>query len=390
MGMSASQARLIELTARMNDVEYEGQQINQQRQTLANKMNEIYNQAMTLEVPTAPSKIDFRTEAYSGKIGSQRVDIKMLEHGDWSAIKTTKAWSCYNTKGLIGTTPENYEAKDTVPFGSGDRITAAEIKVLAGIEDCTVDEFISLHCDTDSVAADGSAILTDENLSDKYKNEYKDSGLAVGGGAVEGMSFARAEYRNDSNFQTAFLGLKNYVEGTLKQVFKADDFAVIVTPGATATDPTEFKFVKKTDLETAQRDDSDGEVPVLGSELDTDAKVKMGVKEIRYDNNGHVEKAVLIDEEGNEQTIDIAVNSAAYDDIAYDAAMREYEAKKIAYDYEQNEFNKRTSIYQQQDKQLELKLTRLDNERNALNTEIEAVKKVIQDAIDKGFKTFSG
>ena len=116
----------------------------------------------------------------------------------------------------------------------------------------------------------------------------------------------------------------------------------------------------------------------------------MGVKEIRYDNNGHVEKAVLIDEEGNEQTIDIAVNSAAYDDIAYDAAMREYEAKKIAYDYEQNEFNKRTSIYQQQDKQLELKLTRLDNERNALNTEIEAVKKVIQDAIDKGFKTFSG
>ena len=39
---------------------------------------------------------------------------------------------------------------------------------------------------------------------------------------------------------------------------------------------------------------------------------------------------------------------------------------------------------------LEMKLTRLDNERNALNTEIEAVKKVIQDAIDRGFKTFSG
>ena len=41
-------------------------------------------------------------------------------------------------------------------------------------------------------------------------------------------------------------------------------------------------------------------------------------------------------------------------------------------------------------KNLELKLTRLDNERNALNTELEAVKKVIDDAIEKGFKTFSG
>ena len=41
-------------------------------------------------------------------------------------------------------------------------------------------------------------------------------------------------------------------------------------------------------------------------------------------------------------------------------------------------------------KGFELKLTRLDNERNAVNTEMEAVKKVIDDAIDKGFKTFSG
>ena len=70
--------------------------------------------------------------------------------------------------------------------------------------------------------------------------------------------------------------------------------------------------------------------------------------------------------------------------------MNKYNIEKAMYDQEQNELNKKTSIYQRQDKQLELKLTRLDSERNALNTELEAVKKVIQDAIDKGFKTFSG
>ena len=45
---------------------------------------------------------------------------------------------------------------------------------------------------------------------------------------------------------------------------------------------------------------------------------------------------------------------------------------------------------QLEDKKLDLKLKRLDTERNALNTEIDAVKKVIQDATDHGFKTFSG
>ena len=36
MGMSASQARFLSLTARKTNVEYEGQQINQQRTTLSN------------------------------------------------------------------------------------------------------------------------------------------------------------------------------------------------------------------------------------------------------------------------------------------------------------------------------------------------------------------
>ena len=60
------------------------------------------------------------------------------------------------------------------------------------------------------------------------------------------------------------------------------------------------------------------------------------------------------------------------------------------HDKKQQEINAKTSIVQQQDKNLELKLTRLDNERNAVNTEIEAVKKVVSDNIEKSYKTFSG
>ena len=78
------------------------------------------------------------------------------------------------------------------------------------------------------------------------------------------------------------------------------------------------------------------------------------------------------------------------DDKAYEDAFNQYEYKKYLYDQRQQEINVKTSIIQSEDKNLELKLTRLDNERNAVNTEIEAVKKVVQDNIDKSYKTFSG
>ena len=91
----------------------------------------------------------------------------------------------------------------------------------------------------------------------------------------------------------------------------------------------------------------------------------------------------------NGETVTMHVEQVV-DEVKYDKEMNKYNIAKIEYDQEVNELNKQTSLYQRQDKQLELKLTRLDTERNALNTEIDSVKKVIQDATESGFKTFSG
>jgi len=55
MGLSASQTRYLSLTARKSNVEYQGQQINQQRTTLANQSSALYTQMMALKVPTPPS-----------------------------------------------------------------------------------------------------------------------------------------------------------------------------------------------------------------------------------------------------------------------------------------------------------------------------------------------
>ena len=65
MGLAASQARFLNLTARKTNIEYEGQQINQQRTTLANQSANYYNEMLTLTVPTPPSTDTYKTIVYS-------------------------------------------------------------------------------------------------------------------------------------------------------------------------------------------------------------------------------------------------------------------------------------------------------------------------------------
>ena len=70
MGMSASQARYLGLIARQNDLEYQGQQINQERTVLSQQVTALYNTLQNMTVPTPPSTTDYTTIQYSGSIGA--------------------------------------------------------------------------------------------------------------------------------------------------------------------------------------------------------------------------------------------------------------------------------------------------------------------------------
>ena len=50
MGMAASQARFLGLTARKTNTEYEGQQVNQQRTALANQSAGLFNEMLALRL----------------------------------------------------------------------------------------------------------------------------------------------------------------------------------------------------------------------------------------------------------------------------------------------------------------------------------------------------
>lgn len=72
MGMAASQARYLGLTARKTNCEWEGQQINQARTALANQSANLFNQMLALSVPDCPDKTDFTTVQYSYTDGNNK------------------------------------------------------------------------------------------------------------------------------------------------------------------------------------------------------------------------------------------------------------------------------------------------------------------------------
>lgn len=65
MGMAASQARYLALTARKSNVEFQGQQINQQRTMLAVEQSELFSELTNLKNPIPPSSIDYEYDVYT-------------------------------------------------------------------------------------------------------------------------------------------------------------------------------------------------------------------------------------------------------------------------------------------------------------------------------------
>ncbi len=76
MGLAASQARYLALSARKTNIEYEGQQINQQRLVLSNQSADLFNQMLTMSVPVCPDSSNYSKLQYSWNDGT---NISILE-----------------------------------------------------------------------------------------------------------------------------------------------------------------------------------------------------------------------------------------------------------------------------------------------------------------------
>jgi len=101
MGLAASQARFLGLTARKSNTEYEGQQVNQQRTALANESASLYSQLTNLSVPTPPDITNYYKTEYSFTYNGDTYTMSSLpvrtDNGYTVSLTHTKEVDGYKT-----------------------------------------------------------------------------------------------------------------------------------------------------------------------------------------------------------------------------------------------------------------------------------------------------
>ena len=127
MGMAASQARFLGLTARKNNVEFEGQQINQQRTALSNKSASYYTDLLGMAVPVCPAVEDYTQTVYSfddGSLHNQITSLIAQGNGAYTVAYLTNYTDDFSMVGMGRTSVVN--------TASGDYMVGADKLKLLG------------------------------------------------------------------------------------------------------------------------------------------------------------------------------------------------------------------------------------------------------------------
>lgn len=473
MGMSASQARLLALTARQSNLEYEGQQINQQRTSLSNQSANYYNSLLLMNVPTPPSTDDYTTVKYEFVISGNNATIGQVlpqdQEGNYlvtytttlssigvqentaykisataneSSVKTGKKIGIitdtqdpqYNEENvmyhpenqyfvlsfreddansnttLINNKTENYAGRlNTVYYDqNGKKVEANEALDADGNLKSNYSSIVPMYFDKYGNQVEKTDAMENGNLKDDYsvlvaKNSY----------AEQGYSQVYVKLADEASYNDA-LGVRN------EKVYLFEENSIDVTYGneeiqtLVASNKTEFSSVSSeyaeaflnagldineyyqyesaTGIRFAKKEDISKSANTSGLTIPTYAVASLSTKQthtlsnvqIEFDNSGRI--STMTDAEGKTYTM---TTSTITDEDAYEDAYNQYTYDQYVYDQTQNEINANIEILQAQDKNLELRLSQLNTEHSAIQTEMDAVNKVLSKNIETSFKTFN-
>lgn len=393
MGMAASQARFLGLTARKTNVEFEGQQINQQRTTLSNQSANYYNQLLGMSVPVPPSVDDYTKTVYTFEDGalSNSISTMIAQKGGEYLISYTSSWTddfaAVAAGQSIVTKNKNPQNTNNAIDGTLYSVGAKELRKMG-------DAFILDKCDANgNVTATAAAYMkngkyySDEKctkeikdpdkqsfkLNKNYNDEYLKS-LSLD--QLEKLQTEETEYISILNKQYAPDGKESWMVRYVQN---------------TSTGTWSPFFNKKSVLDSAIYSDtgsSQSNIPAytIGSAKKTE-EVKGVTARLEQDSTGRIINVTLHPGKADEVTYAVTTNTLT-DQAKYNDAMNQYEYDKYQYDQSIQEINSKIEIIQSEDKNLELRLKQLDTEQDAISTEMDAVQKVIEKNTESTFKTF--
>lgn len=445
MGMTASQARYLALTARKTNTEYEGQQINQARTALANESANLFNKLLDLEVPVAPKTTDYTELQYSYTDGENESVIESWEqlstsdsdynyivnHYYYADVYTGSEKQLYNPQVTTRVNLQSEKINNRAPaptveyvYGPSGDVISIKITGQNGTQEISAD-YVQLSSVTKDTKLENSiqdlktareragqaGVLEDEDVygwqdatgtwhfllkEDVNNNDPIDYTTAYSPSRVGNCDLTELTSFTDDQAAALAQILKDCPESNMNQYLSFDIDGNLVYNGegiySFQMNGQNF-FANKTDLLNSMQT-----YDIYGKPIENQQSLpyynavylKTKIEEtnralIEADANGRF-TSVRFDDDNlvyslNTETI---TNEEAYQD-----AMNEYNYKIHEYEKTIADINARTSIIQKEDRTLELRLKQLDTEQKALATELEAVQKVIKDSVEKVFKTFS-
>lgn len=354
MGLAASQARLLGLTARKSNVEYKGQQINQERTALSNEVSGLYNEYKKLTAPVPPKVTDYQKTTYNVESTREDYEIesfsKILD-GDYAGYyNVTLSYS----KGMPQAYP--YTAKDAVISVLRREMPYDGEEGTEGEEGTSWDySYISFQFGTEQYLYDEND--PDKSTITKITDDYeKYPGLLTvmeSLGVTEGVFYSFM--RNNITYYTTQndLDLTEFENKDDKQMYYGD-YAF--------TYQGEINVPDTVNCIAALTQESSGRLATIQFITSDDPDLVGTVHSIRT---------------GTED-----------DEASYDDALNDYYYHKALYEKEVQRINLKTEDLQAQDRDLELQLNQLDTEQKAISTEMDSIDKVIEETIDTVFKTF--
>ncbi|MBQ2984487.1 MAG: hypothetical protein IJD57_06815 [Candidatus Gastranaerophilales bacterium] len=396
MGLSASQARQLLLTAKRNDLEFRAQQISQQRLILSSQLEEI-----ATEYENATSNRQMQIQLYSNGNAEDASALKQTTNLTYQDL--VSGCALIGNASKINVTAERGSLLATTAYHLKNADGATVVSSLEEIPGIGAgDAYYVLYDENDHQPnvqkwyKDGGEYVPYPESGEKYENDASGKYIYNGTTYVEFSSLSeedKTKFNGNDRFKRIDLTSKTlyvqektgsdaeYLEkildagGTLPEGYKSDsNREIIITKSGTIKIGT-----------------TDQQGNVTYEEYVLDKNLARGGTD-KYGNNSKTGPNYLQDMLRNGvYTLD-KYNSEQkeWSSVSWDSAIgitdRYYteddDAAKAKYDRLQNEI-------QRQDKKLELELDNIETQRSAITTEEESVQKVMDDNIEGTFKTFA-
>lgn len=372
MGLAASQARFLGLTARKSNVEYQGQQINQQRTALANESANLYNEMMSLDVPTPPASTDFRKTVYTVE------DTAQGNYSDCTIANMTKMGGGDNRYKV------KLETKQDITVGtlSTPKVNSISRTLQTG---STTDYVYTINLGGSSVVynPEKTSPFVTENDEEVFKispNKIYEVDAKVINENISGYSECKSQFKNEDGSE--YTGkLYFYQDENKKNCFITEDELTRMTSGAFEGETKNTINPENMSIQQAYTyTKSESYIYEVNATVETSSSNRY--TSITIDASDKIPSHL------SGKTFSISTTQVD-DEEGYENAMNEYKYEQYLYEKALSDINAQTEAVQKKDQQLELRLKQLDTEQNAINTEMEAVKKVIGDNVEKTFKTFN-